>query len=285
MTHNLSKPDSSASRHNSYKMMGLFILCSNQLGHAAEIKMGVSLSIPPYVIQATNSGLELELLNQALAVKGHTTSIHYLPLARTFHELKEGKIDGTINIKEGMIDNVFYSNVAITFQNCAISLESNQLHINSIEDLNNKQVVAFQRASSLLGEEFANMVKTNSAYQEQARQVLQVYMLMKRRADVVVMNKNIFKYYLKQAYLEGKLTEKDLKQQAICHQIFPATEYKFAFLSEQIWDDFNAGLKQITQDGSVAALQEKYRRLMSFDNEAEASTKLIETNVIKNDSY
>ncbi|MGL5046112.1 MAG: substrate-binding periplasmic protein, partial [Shewanella sp.] len=53
----------------------------------------------------------------------------------------------------------------------------------------------------------------------------------------------------------------------------------------QIRDDFNVGLKQITQDGSAAALQEKYRRLMSFDNEAEASTKLIETNIIKNDSY
>lgn len=285
MAHKLNKPNSSVARRNRYKLMGLLILCGAQLGQAAEIKIGVSLSIPPYIIQATNSGIELELLNQALAVKGHTASIHYLPLARTFHELREGKLDGIINIKEGMINNVFYSNVAITYQNCAISLESNQFNINSINDLNNKQVVAFQRASSLLGEEFANMVKTNSGYQEQARQVQQVYMLMKRRADVVVMDKNIFKYYLKQAYLEGKLTEKDLKQQAICHQIFPPTEYKFAFLSEQIRDDFNAGLKQITQDGSLVALQEKYRRLMSFDNEAEASTKLTEPKMIKNDSY
>ncbi len=285
MAHKLNKPNSSVARRNRYKLMVLLILCGAQLGQAAEIKIGVSLSIPPYVIQATNSGIELELLNQALAVKGHTASIHYLPLARTFHELREGKLDGIINIKEGMINNVFYSNVAITYQNCAISLESNQFNINNINDLNNKQVVAFQRASSLLWEEFANIVKTNSGYQEQARQVQQVYMLMKRRADVVVMDKNIFKYYLKQAYLEGKLTDKDLKQQAICHQIFPPTEYKFAFLSEQIRDDFNAGLKQITQDGSLVALQEKYRRLMSFDNEAEASTKLTEPKMIKNDSY
>ncbi|MCS6159970.1 substrate-binding periplasmic protein [Shewanella baltica] len=285
MAQNLNKPNSSVARRNRYKLMGLLTLCGAQLGQAAEIKIGVSLSIPPYVIQATNSGLELELLNQALAVKGHTASIHYLPLARTFHELREGKLDGIINIKDGMLDNVFYSNVAITYQNCAISLEANHFTINNIDDLNNKQVVSFQRASSLLGEEFAKMAKANSGYQEQARQVQQVYMLMKHRADVVVMDKNIFKYYLKQAYLEGKLTEKDLKQQAICHQIFPPTEYKFAFLSEQIRDDFNAGLKQITQDGSLVALQEKYRRLMSLENEAEASTKLTEPKIIKNDSY
>ena len=285
MAHNLNKPNRSVARRNRFKLMGLLTLCGAQLGQAAEIKIGVSLSIPPYVIQETNSGLELELLNQALAVKGHTASIHYLPLARTFHELREGKLDGIINIKDGMIDNVFYSNVAITYQNCAISLEDNNFTINNIDDLNNKQVVSFQRASSLLGEEFAKMAKANSGYQEQARQVQQVYMLMKHRADVVVMDKNIFKYYLKQAYLEGKLTEKDLKQQAICHQIFPPTEYKFAFLSEQIRDDFNAGLKQITQDGSLVALQEKYRRLMSFESEAEASTKLTEPKIIKNDSY
>lgn len=285
MAQNLNKPNSSVARRNRYKLMGLLTLCGAQLGQAAEIKIGVSLSIPPYVIQATNSGLELELLNQALAVKGHTASIHYLPLARTFHELREGKLDGIINIKDGMLDNVFYSNVAITYQNCAISLEKNHFTINNIDDLKNKQVVSFQRASSLLGEEFAKMVKANSGYQEQARQVQQVYMLMKHRADVVVMDKNIFKYYLKQAYLEGKLTENDLKQQAICHQIFAPTEYKFAFLSEQIRDDFNAGLKQITQDGSLVALQEKYRRLMSLENEAEASTKLTEPKIIKNDSY
>ncbi|MCS6233954.1 amino acid ABC transporter substrate-binding protein [Shewanella baltica] len=286
MAHNQNKPNSSVARSNNrYILMGLLTLCGAQLGQAAEIKIGVSLSIPPYVIQETNSGLELELLNQALAVKGHTASIQYLPLARTFHELREGKLDGIINIKDGMLDNVFYSNVAITYQNCAISLEANHFTINNIDDLNNKQVVSFQRASSLLGEEFAKMAKANSGYQEQARQVQQVYMLMKHRADVVVMDKNIFKYYLKQAYLEGKLTEKDLKQQAICHQIFAPTEYKFAFLSEQIRDDFNAGLKQITQDGSLVALQEKYRRLMSFENEAEVSNKLTEPKIIKNDSY
>ncbi|MGL5047632.1 MAG: substrate-binding periplasmic protein, partial [Shewanella sp.] len=206
-------------------LMGLMALCCYQTSQAIELNIGVSFSIPPYIIQETNSGFQLELLNQALAVKGHTTSIHYLPLARTFHEFKEGKLDGVINIKEGLLDKAFYTNVLIKYQNCAISLEDNKFNIHSIEDLNNKHVVAFQRASSLLGEEFAKMAKANTGYQEQARQVQQVYMLMKRRADVVVMDNNIFKYYLKQAYLEGKLTKKDLKQQAICHPIFPPTEY------------------------------------------------------------
>lgn len=269
--------------HIRYPLMGLIALFHPLTSKADELKIGVSVSIPPYVIQETDSGLELELLYKALAVKGHNASIHYFPLARTFHELRKGNLDGIINIKEGMVDNVFYSDVAIRYQNCAISLDEHKFAINSVQDLANKKVVAFQRASVLLGEEFSLMAKANSGYQEQARQIQQVYMLMKHRADVVVMDKNIFKYYLKQAFIEGKLTEAEIKQVAICNRIFPPTEYKFAFLNEQIRDDFNLGLKQITEDGTINALQEKYRRFVSLDNNAEASNTLLEHTVLKHD--
>lgn len=281
MFHNKVISNRSNISPNYYKLLGLLALFNYHISQATELKIGVSLSIPPYVIQETNSGLELELLHQAFAVKGHNVSIQHLPLARTFHELKEGKLDGIINIKEGMIDKVFYSDVAITYQNCAIALENKNFNINSIDDLHTLKVVAFQRASFMLGEEFSRMAKANSSYQEQARQIQQVYMLMKHRADVVVMDKNIFKYYLKQAYLQGKLTEKEMKQVAVCNKIFPPTEYRFAFLDAHIRDDFNLGLKQITENGTLAALQAKYQRLLSLDNEA--SSTVVDRAILKND--
>ena len=240
--------------------------------HAAELNIGVSFSIPPYVIQENNSGLELEILQQALAVKGHSVSVHYLPLARTFHELKEGKLDGIINAKIGVVENVHYSEKVISFENCAISLEKNHYKIDAVSDLANKQVVAFQRASSLLGDEFKQMSESNNNYSEQARQLLQVYMLMKRRVDVIVMDKNIFKYYLKQAYLEGKLSVTELKQQAICHKIFQPTDYRFAFLNPDIRDDFNLGLIDIQNNGTLSQIHDKYHRLLSLDFEADASS-------------
>jgi len=95
------------------------------------------------------------------------------------------------------------------------------------------------------------------------------------------MDKNIFKYYLKQAYLEGKLTDREMKQVAVCNKIFPPTEYRFAFLDAHIRDDFNVGLKQITGDGTLAALQEKYRRLLSL--ESEASSTIVDHIILKND--
>ncbi|QSX38970.1 transporter substrate-binding domain-containing protein [Shewanella sedimentimangrovi] len=227
--------------------------------HADELTIGVSFSIPPYVIQENNTGLELELLNMALADAGHRVNITYLPLARTFHELREGKLDGIINVHEGMVDKVFYSDVAIVFQNCAISLAKNQLKIDSIRDLKDKRIVAFQRASVLLGPEFSQVVTANDEYSEVARQLLQVYMLMKDRVDAVVMDRHIFNYYRRQALLQNALNATELQQSLVYHEIFPPTEYRFAFQSERIRDDFNRGLKQLKADGRWQQLHEKYQ--------------------------
>ena len=241
---------------------------------AKDLEIGVSFSIPPYVIQETNSGLELELLKSALAVKGHNVNIQYLPLARTFHALKEGKLDGIINTKENMLEGVFYSDVAIRFQNCAISLKKNQFNIENVTDLQDKSIVAFQQASMLLGNKFNEMATLNSRYREQAKQIIQVKMLMKQRIDVAVMDKNIFIYYLRQSYLTGTLTKDEVQQEVICHKVFPPTPYQFAFLSADIRDDFNYGLAQIKQDGTRLAIENKYQQMLSLTLDDDVTIRL-----------
>jgi polar amino acid transport system substrate-binding protein len=233
--------------------------------NADELTFGVSFSIPPYVIEQDDSGLELELLREALKVKGHRVKVEYLPVARTFLEITEGKLDGIINVKPGMLENVFYSDVVISFQNCAISLTKNQYRIDSIGDLVNKQVVAFQRATILLGEEFGQMAAANPHYQEIARQLLQINLLLKRRIEVIVMDINIFHYYRKQAHLLNTLNKEELLQEVSYHKIFPPTDYRFAFRSETHRNDFNIGLAQIAADGTRERLFAKYQDQMTLD--------------------
>lgn len=246
----------------------ILILLFNPL-FAKELTIGASGSIPPYVIEENNSGLELDILKQALAVKGHSLNIKYLPFARTYHEMKIGKLDGVLNIKEGLLQQVYYSDPVINFQNCAISLERHQFQIIHINDLTTQKVVAFQRASAILGDEFNQMAQANSSYQEKANQLQQVYMLFKGHADVVVMDSNIFKYYLKKAYLEGKLSDTEIHQQAVCHKIFPPTEYRFAFAEAQIRDDFNLGLNTLKANGTLAAIHNQYQNVMLESNEGD----------------
>ena len=228
------------------------------------LMIGISFSIPPYVIAEKNDGLELELLRQSFAVKGYTVLPSYLPLARTFMSFEDGSLDGVINVKPGMV-NGFYSDVVITFHNHAISLKNNELKINSLEDLHQKSIVAFQRASFILGPQFASVVQTNSDYDEVADQSLQVKQLFRNRADVIIMDKKIFKYFRKWLYdrslsLKGEyiVSQKDLLRPIIYHDIFPPSDYQFAFLSEQVRDDFNAGLSTIKTNGVYEQILRKY---------------------------
>jgi polar amino acid transport system substrate-binding protein len=42
-----------------------------------------------------------------------------------------------------MLEGVFYSDIVIRFQNCAISLKDNNFNIEKMEDMQNKSIVAF----------------------------------------------------------------------------------------------------------------------------------------------
>ncbi|MCP3921530.1 MAG: hypothetical protein GY714_02990 [Desulfobacterales bacterium] len=163
-----------------------FVLLVENLLFANTIVVGVSFSIPPYVIEETDQGVELEILREAFKIKGHTVKVKYLPLARTFMQLGSGKIDGVINIKKGMLKNVFYTDVVITFQNCAISLKKRGFpDFTDLNSLKGMYVIAFQRASYILGPEFGEMTKDNNQYEETALQKTQLFRLfMERNADL-----------------------------------------------------------------------------------------------------
>ncbi len=196
---------------------------------ADSINVGVSFAIPPYVIQQNNSGLELEILKHALARRGHMTVVHYRPLARTFRELKEGQLDGIINTQPHMLD-----------------------------------VVAFQQASRLLGDSFGNSIAKQESYSEIAAQRHQIHLLFKGRTDAIILERSIFGYYRKQEVDAGF---KDALVDVDEHCIFPPLDYRFAFRSEQIRDDFNAGLREISEDGTLDALRLKYRDMLALPDD------------------
>ncbi|RDH80695.1 MAG: amino acid ABC transporter substrate-binding protein [endosymbiont of Galathealinum brachiosum] len=249
--------------HNQLKNLLLLLFLGLQFNPALadEITIGVSASIPPYIIKETKQGIELEILQEAFKITGHTINIEFLPFARTFTLLDEKKLDGIINTKKGMIDNVFYTDIAITFQNCVISLAKNNYpDFKNISFLKNKDIIAFQRASEILGNEFALITKDNDNYEEvasQRSQVLQFF--LERNAEIIIIEENIFKYYRNKAYdIIGNKAHTPVKY----HRIFPPTEYRFAFIDEKIRDDFNTGLKTIKSNGTYSQIIDKYERLM-----------------------
>ena len=238
----------------------LLILAATRPTAADTILMGASFSIPPYVIRETDQGIEPDILRESFERRGHKVKMEYLPLARTFGHLKSGLIDGAINVTEGLLEDVFYSDVVILFQNCAISLaKRNYPPFDSVAFLADKHVIAFQRASTILGPAFGEMASNNSRYEETAVQKTQLFRLfLERDADFIIIEQRIFAYYRKEARRRlGAVADQPVRLDCI----FPSTAYRFAFRSRTLRDDFNAGLQAIRAEGVYDRIMERYAQV------------------------
>lgn len=232
-----------------FALMMVFAL--SMTAQAKEVTLIAGLSLPPYHLEATNNGIEVDIVREALAKKGHTLKMEYVPFVRVIHDYK--KFDGamTINEASGVTEGT-YSDVVINYQNYPISLKSKNVQIASVQDLKDKVIVAFQNANKYLGEEYAKVVADNPNYSEQGEQVLQVKSLYSGRADAIVSDINIFKYYKKQT------TDIDTTAEIVYHEVFPKTAYKILFNDPALCAEFNAGLKELNDSGRVQEIIDSY---------------------------
>lgn len=235
---------------------------------AIQIRTGVSFSIPPWVIQETKSGIELEIFRKALAPYDYEIDPVFVPFARAFYLFESNKLDAVVNVKPGAVKNGYYSDPVVRFQNVAISLKTKNLPKEiTISDLKKYRVVAFQNASKLLGSEFSEMTKNNDHYQEVAKQRSQINLLFLRNIDFIVMDKSIFGYYWNELYSEASRTGINLPaylRSVEFHTVFPPSDYRFAFRNETVRDKFNLGLKQLIDSGEYEKIIEKYSRLSNL---------------------
>ncbi len=217
------------------------------------------LALPPYVIQETNSGFEVDIIKAALAVKGHTLKPTYASFLLAPKMLKNKRADaaqrGNPDLKEA--DGLFYaSDPTVVYQENAISLKKNNLKIESLADLQGKSVVGFQGASQFLGPDFAAAVKGNSSYLESSNERRKLQMFYSGSTQVYVGDVNIFKYYR-----DTVKNDVDVKQEVVYYKVFPANNdvsRHAVFLDKKIRDDFNAGLKQLKSTGQYLQIIKKY---------------------------
>ena len=236
-----------------------------------EIEMGISFAIPPWVIQESDSGIELDILRQALEPSGYRIIPRYLSNALAYSLFNSQKLDGVINARRSVIQNGgFLTEPVVAFQNVAISLVDkgfpDEIDMDFLQD---KSIVAFQRASQLLGPEFGRMARANPHYQELAQQRLQINLLMIREVDFIVLDKSIFGYYWHQARKDQALTQarSRLDRPVKFHYLFAPSEYVFAFQEQKVRDDFNAGLARLKDNGGYDRIIKNYDHLKSLYTE------------------
>lgn len=227
------------------------------LAHSATVVMAFGEKIAPYCFPETNSGIELEVIGEALAVRGHVLKPVYVPLARVPFEFKYKKVDAAMtDLGEDMRPfGGFYGDPAVVYDNVLITLKHRNLHIHQPEDLDGLSVLSFQGAVKRYPV-WLNAVNQRGQYFEQANQELQVLTLDKQRYDVVLSDRYIYRYHANQVERE---TGKPL--QAITEHNFTKVnpnDYRPVFHDKTIRDDFNHGLQQIKKNGHFKAIYDKY---------------------------
>ena len=231
------------------------------------LEIGISFSIPPWVIAENNSGIELDILKEALSPSGYRIKPSYLSFALSYSLFEAEKLDGILNATKDSVKQGFFSEPVVTFQNVAISLKEKNFPADiNLQFLSDKSVVAFQKASVLLGEEFGRAMSGNLRYQEVAKQNLQINLLMIRDIDFIIMEKNIFGYYWQQAQTDPHLirAKSKLNRPVQLHYLFKPTNYRFVFATQEIRDDFNEGLNTIKENGLYDEIFRRYSHLIDL---------------------
>lgn len=238
------------------KLTFLFFIISVKLS-ATEVHMGFGESLPPFIIPQSESGIELEIVREALALRGHILKPVFLPMARLPISFKTKYVDAIMmDVGENISSsNGFYADIPVIYQNVFLTLKKKNISIKKPEDLKGLSINGFVGAAKRYPEWLDRVIK-EGIYSEKNDQSLQVLQLMKERIDVVLSDYNIFKYYFIQIKKNKNGNFSDFKVHTVIKE--NPLNYRPVFRSEKIRDDFNNGLKQLKKSGRYQAIYDKY---------------------------
>lgn len=217
-----------------------------------EAHIAMAFSKPPYIFEEDASGFECDIVRESFKAVGIDFRPSFVALNRGEALFKLGRVHGVINKLEHSLDG-FPSDSYIDYYNVAASLKNKKLKIETIGDLANLRVAAFQTAKSALGDKFSSVMTKNPKYTEVAEQLSQVEQLLRNRVDIIVGDILIIKYY------QRKLKEdSNLEAEIAIHDLFPSTPYRIIFKTAQMRDSFNKGLKIIRKKKIYSNIISRY---------------------------
>ncbi|MGR8934046.1 MAG: substrate-binding periplasmic protein [Gammaproteobacteria bacterium] len=218
-----------------------------------ELTVAIAPDIPPYVMDKAASGIEVDILRQALPDR--VFKFKQIPYDALLTAVPQQQADIALSVERLGDDGAFYSDDYIGFANVAAFKKTAAFKIDSIADLADHTVLAWQEAYLVLGPEFKNLFAPGSPrhgdYHEFGDQGEQVRKFWQDPADVIVIDRSIFSYF--STRLGHSLEETELKH------LFPAvTPYKAAFKDAALRDAFNQGLRTLCENGGYAKLLANY---------------------------
>ena len=228
----------------------LFVVFLNLL-YANEIKTVnavLGLDKPPFIFgKTTQKGIEPDLLREAFANVGYKVNITQKQKAfmQTVLDTKN-QYDMVATISKNDKKNYFYSDTFTTYENYVITRKADHIVINSIDDLQSIQFVAWEGAYNDLGKQFYKLFNpingtSKNNYHDNMSQKDDVKMFFSKKVDAIVIDKTIFNWFKIHFNNHDKYE---------FHKIFPKIKtYPVTFRDKKLRDKFNIGLKKLKQSG------------------------------------
>lgn len=217
------------------------------------VKLVTGLAKPPFILEEQGKGMQLDLIREAFSFEQTKVNFVHMPLGRNVTGFLRLNADGIITLPpEYQHPSLFISKPYITYQNVAVSLSEKEFSILKIEDLADKSIVAFQNAKKFLGETFEQTVTYSMDYREVPSQLKQIEMLFLRRTEVIVLDINIFKYFI------NTHSDSIYSKPFSVHYIFNERLYSIGFKSEELRNVFDAGIKTMQENGSYQVIVDNY---------------------------
>ena len=168
----------------------------------------------------------------------------------------------TVSAQSGL--KGFYSDPVISMETVAISLASKKLHIQGIEDLANKNIIAFHGAKNILGAAFAQAVQKNRHYRERLKNEILPVLLYRKRVEVVLSDAIIFQYF------RHKMAHRvDVQQPITLHHIFPQQNFSLLCHDASLIEAFNRGLAQMRSRGLMKQIHRRFTREIFVSRQTE----------------
>ncbi len=216
--------------------------------------------IPPWVYSDGADGIAVEIVERALAYRGHTLTVEVVPFSRMNKAIEKQHVDAVAMVEGKKIKGrYYYSNVTTKFTTSLISLSRNNFKIASWNDLRDKRIVAFLDAKKVFPQ-VADLARGNNGYKEIGNQQSQVTLLFKGRADLILIDRSIFYYWrnsLSQVNTRLSLTFHDL---AAISDIDVDSPTQTVFKNEHLLRQFNQGLDQLKNSGEYQQIINKHIR-------------------------
>lgn len=226
----------------------LLLLFISAKTYAAPLKIAFGETRPPYIFEDSNknlTGIEFDIIREALLLGGHTISYSRLPNNRLQLAITKMNYDVAV----GMLGEfpLLYSSEYMEVKNYAIAKVSKGVKLTSISDLNKYSVGAWPTAWMNSGEEYKKMfapdAKGNFAanYSEPLNSETRSKMFWRDRFDVVITNKVTFQFYKK-----SLANSFDTSANIIYYDLFKENlRFRVVFKDEKIRDSFESGLRQL----------------------------------------